>query len=157
MDTGIQVAALIVIASFAIDRVSGGTFFLLSLFEIWNRHFPDPATIEDPIQEQSALKRTKLAYYCLAGFLAAVLVFKFDISVLKALQVGDPLQHPWLDHLFSVLVLLGGSDQIAALLKSPHAGKAPEGASHQPIEVTGKLMLEDGGRQSPRSSRTGTG
>jgi hypothetical protein len=43
-----------------------------------------------------------------------------------------------------VLVLMGGSDQVATLLKAPHAGKALETTTRNPpIEVTGKLILED--------------
>jgi hypothetical protein len=148
MNTGIQVAAMIVIASFVIDRVTGGTFFLLSLSEAWSRHFPDLATVEDPTEKLQARKRTKLAYYLFVGVLATFFVVKFDISVLKALQLNGYADHPWLDHLFSILVLMGGSDQIATLLNSPHAGKAFEATSaSRPIEVTGKLTLEDGAKR----------
>ena len=48
MDSGIQVAAMIVIASFVIDRVTGGAFFVLSLFDGWNRIFPDPVHCRGP-------------------------------------------------------------------------------------------------------------
>jgi len=158
MDTGIQVAALIVIASFVIDRVTGATFFLLSLLDGWSRNFPDPATLDSPGERLAAQKRTKLAYYTFVGLLAAIFVFKFDIGVLRALQLGDYAQHPWLDHLFSILVLMGGSDQIAALLKSPHAGKALETTTpNKPIEVTGRLIVEDSAKHVGQRPRAGGG
>lgn len=154
MDTGIQVAAMIVIASFAIDRITGGTFFLLSLFDGWSRYFPDLATIEDPQAKFAAQKRTKLAYYIFVGLLATFFVIKFDIGVLKALQLNGYTEQPWLDRIFSILVLMGGSDQIAALLNSPHAGKALEtNSASRPIEVTGKLTLEDGAKHAARPPR----
>ncbi len=154
MDTGIQVAAMIAIASFVIDRVAGGTFFLLSLFDGWSRYFPDLATVEDPKERLEARKRTKLAYYIFVGALATFFVLKFDIGVFKALQLHGFADEPWLDRIFSILVLMGGSDQIATLLNSPHAGKTLETApSSKPIEVTGKLTLEDGARRPAHPPR----
>jgi len=142
MDSGIQVAATIVIASFVIDRVTSGTFFVLSLFDGWNRIVPDPSMVADPRQKSAAQKHATLVYYIFVAVLATVLVYTFDIRILEALNVKWAV--PSSDRIFSVLVLMGGSDQVAALLKVPHAGKLPEAtAKNQPIEVTGKLTLED--------------
>jgi hypothetical protein len=151
MDSGIQVAAMIVIASFVIDRVTGGTFFVLSLFDGWNRIFPDPAIVENPGDKFAAQKRSKIIYYTFVAMLASIFVYTFNIGVLKALKLGGI--ELWMDQIFSVLVLMGGSDQIAALLKAPHAGKALETTTRNPpIEVTGKLILEDrADRIPPRS------
>ena len=142
MDSGIQVAAMIVIASFVIDRVTGGTLFVLSLFDGWNRIVPDPATLDDPRSRLAAQKRATIVYYLFVAILASVLVLTFDIRVLEALGINWAV--PLSDQVFSVLVLMGGSDQVAALLKAPHAGKSLETTrKDQPIEVTGKLILED--------------
>ena len=151
MDTSIQVAAMVVIASFVIDRVAGGVFFLLSLFGFWNRRFPDPAAIQDASLKLAAQKRQKLVYYSFVAALAAAIVIQFDLRVLQALQLEVFTPAPWQDSLFSILVLMGGSDQIAALLKSPHAGKAVEVApAQQPIEVTGRLTLDDSDASASR-------
>ncbi len=141
MDTGIQAAALIVIASFVIDRISGGVFFLLSMAGIWSADTP------------GAQNRSKLAYYVFAGILAAVFIFTFKISMLAALKIGseDMYLQP-LDIAFGILVLMCGSDQVATLLKSPYAGKAPATPpAEKPIEVTGKLTLvEQAGQRASR-------
>jgi hypothetical protein len=141
MDTGIQAAALIVIISFAIDRISGGVFFLLSMAGVWSTETP------------GAQNRAKLAYYVFAGILAAVFIFTFKISMLAALKIGseDMYLKP-LDIAFGILVLMCGSDQVATLLKSPHAGKAPDTRpAEKPIEVTGKLTLvEQAGQRAAR-------
>jgi hypothetical protein len=148
MDSGIQVAAMIVIASFVIDRVTGGALFVLSLFDGWNRIVPDPATIDDPRLRLAAQKRATIVYYVFVATLAIVLVYTFDIRVLEALGINWAVETS--DRLFSVLVLMGGSDQVAALLKTPHAGKALESTRKaQPIEVTGKLYLEDRADRTP--------
>ena len=158
MDTSIQVAAMVVIASFVIDRVAGGVFFLLSLFPFWNRWCPDPATVSDANEKLTAQKNRKLLYYSFVALLAAVIVAQFDLRVLDALQLRGVKPGPWQDALFSVLVLMGGSDQVAGLLKSPHAGKAVDlSATQKPIEVTGKLTLDDGGAHATKTSRTAGG
>lgn len=144
MDASIQVAAMVVIASFVIDRVAGGVFFLLSLLGFWNRRFPDPAGIQDATLKLAAQKRQKLIYYSFVAALAGAIVIEFDLRVLQALQIEGFTPRAWQDRLFSILVLMGGSDQISALLKSPHAGKTVEVTpAQQPIEVTGRLTLDD--------------
>ena len=148
MDSGIQVAAMIVIASFVIDRVTGGTLFVLSLFDGWNRIVPDPATVDDPRLRLASQKRATIVYYLLVALLAIVLVTTFDIRVLEALGIDWAV--PWSDRVFSVLVLMGGSDQVAALLKTPHSGKAlPTAKIDRPIEVIGKIVLEDRADRMP--------
>jgi hypothetical protein len=54
-------------------------------------------------------------------------------------MASDPL----LDTFLTGIVLVGGSDRIAALLKLPGAPDA-ERAAPPPIQITGKLTLEDG-------------
>ncbi len=158
MDTSIQVAAMVVIASFVIDRVAGGVFFLLSLFGFWNRWFPDPATIPDAGQKLAAQKRQKLVYYSFVAVLAAAIVTEFDLRVLEALQLKGFTARPWQDSLFSILVLMGGSDQVAGLLKSPHAGKAVDVTSTQkPIEVTGRLTLDENAAHATKTTRSSGG
>jgi len=155
MDTSIQVAAVVVIASFVIDRVAAGVFFLLSLLGGWNRMFPDPATIQDASAKLAAQKRQKLVYYTFVAALAVTIVVSFELRVLQALAITGFEPAPWQDMFFSVLVLMGGSDQIAALLKSPHAGKGVElAAPPKPIEVTGRLTLDENAARATRSGNS---
>jgi len=152
MDTGIQAAALIVIVSFAIDRICGAVFFLLSVFDVWGAKAMEGDAAVSTEEARAAQQRTKLAYFTLAGVLAAIVVFTLRISMLEALHVGEDMQHTWLDALFGILVLMCGSDQVATLLKSPHAGKALDTpAAKKPLEVTGTLTLvEHAGRRETR-------
>ena len=152
MDTSIQVAAMVVIASFTIERVAAGVFFILSLFDGWNRLFPDSAAESDASSGMTTQKVQKLAYYAFVAVLAAVIVWTFDIQVVRSLQLQGVSVRPSLDHLFSILVLLGGSDQIAELLKSPAPGKNIESATKtRPVEVTGTLTLDE---RTARALRT---
>ena len=150
MDTGIHAAALIVIVSFAIDRISAGVFFLLSMAGVWSTDTPG-ASAGSP-EARGAQDRARLAYYVFAAVLAAAFIFTFKISMLAALNIGEGWRHQPLDIAFGILVLMCGSDQVATLLKSPHAGKAPGTRSaERPIEVTGKLTLvEQGGQRTTR-------
>jgi hypothetical protein len=66
---GISALAVILIASFAIDRIVTGLLFLLSFLERWERAFPDPATVEDTLARVRAEKKQKLGYFIFAALL----------------------------------------------------------------------------------------
>lgn len=58
--------------------------------------------------------------------------------MLTALGIhSDPL----IDTLLTGVVLVGGPDRITGLLKAP--GAEPQKEEPQPIEITGKLILEE--------------
>ena len=65
---GISAIAIILIASFAIDRIVTGSLFLLSFVKYWTKYFPDPATLQ-PDARLAAERMLKLAYFGLSGFL----------------------------------------------------------------------------------------
>ena len=141
---GITAIAAILIASFAIDRFVTGLLFLLSLIKPWNRLFPDPALETDPVARSTAEKKRKLIYFSLAAFLAmGVLVGYGNVSILAA--VGFSTINPLLDRILTGLILIGGADRVADILKWGTAGGAssPSSTSSSPIEITGKLVLED--------------
>ena len=60
-------------------------------------------------------------------------------------QVSDALPvPPWLDPAVTWVVLMGGADRIAAFVKLPAGGGGAPKAEEQPIEVRGRLTLDDG-------------
>jgi hypothetical protein len=134
---GVTAIALILIASFAIDRIVTATMFVLSFA------FPalDPGSIEGPGARASAEKLYKLVYVTIAGVLALVVVAHYGgVRILSALGMASD---PMLDTILTGIVLVGGSDRIAGLLKLPGAPDA-ERAAPPPIQITGRLTLEDG-------------
>ena len=133
---GVTAIALILIASFAIDRIVTAALFLLSFVIPWL----DPGSVESLGARARAEKLYKLVYVTIAGVLAVGVVAQYGgIRLLSALgMASDPL----LDTLLTGIVLVGGSDRIAALLKLPGAPDAER--APPPIQITGKLTLEDG-------------
>lgn len=135
---GVTAIALILIASFAIDRIVTATMFVLSFAIPWL----DPGSIESPGARASAEKMYKLVYVTVAGVLAVVVVAHYGgVRILSALGMAPD---PVLDTILTGIVLVGGSDRIAALLKLPGASNGEHAAPPPPIQITGRLTLEDG-------------
>ena len=138
---GISAIAIILIASFAIDRIVTGSLFLLCFVKYWTKYFPDPATLQ-PDARLAAERKQKLAYFGLSGILGIALLSGY--GKLRIFSVsGFPDVPAWLDTVVTGLILVGGADRMAALL----SGGSPFGEQktpHQPIEISGKITLEDG-------------
>ena len=140
---GMNAIVLIVIASFAVDRVVGGILFMLSFNRRWRVWFPAPLTVDEAARPM-AERRLKLIYFTLAGIIGtAVLAYFGQVRVL--LSLGVPAK-PAFDVIVTGLVLMGGADKVADLLKlaqgKPNAGAA---ASPRPLEITGTLTLQQPG------------
>ncbi len=137
---GVNAIALVLIASFAIDQIVSGILFLLSYSREWNRRFPDPALLEGE-GRTAAEKKRKVVYFVFAGAIGTVVLAYFgQVRVLTSL--GVPAS-PFLDVLLTGLILMGGSDRVADLLKM--GGGRPDGEktpSARPIEIRGTLTLE---------------
>jgi len=143
---GISAIAVIFIASFAIDRIVTGLLFLMSFVQPWRRAFPDPGTISEVTQRIQAERRQKLSYFVLAGILGILVLGWFGKIRIFSVS-GFPNIDPVLDTIVTGLILVGGSDRIAAILKMSDL-KGQSKSSPQPIEITGRLTLEE-----PRSGR----
>lgn len=141
MDSGITVAAILVVASFAIDRVVSALLFLLSFFAPWRSVFPEPQLLTNGAEKYRARKIQKLLYFVLAAFGAAVLVAKFpEFMLLKKLGFTYSSGQEFWDRVFTVIALIGGADRIAELADSP--GSAGRTQS-EPLEITGTVILEE--------------
>ena len=149
---GVSAIAVVLIASFAIDRIVTGSLFLLSFLPAWSRIFPDPKLFEDDdtVARARAQKKQKLLYFALAGLLAIPLLAWFG-GVRIFSVIGFPEINPILDTIITGLILVGGSDRVAAIMRMMGgASGAAEKSEARPIEVTGKLVLEDETRKAVR-------
>src|ERR1700686_722992 len=151
--------AWIALLSFGIDRIVTGILFLLSFASAWNRRFPEPALIDDSPSRFQAEKKRKLIYFAFAGILAlAVLSFPTNLRVLKALGVkptpvmtapppaenqSDPLSFRALDFLLTGLILLGGAEGIARLLRLPSVVPSSATSETKPLEISGKITVDE--------------
>lgn len=146
MDAGLLIA-MIVVASFVIDRIAAATFFLLSFSSAWDRWFPDPRFITEERAKAAAERRLKLIYYCFVGALALIITQAWDMRILSQLKL--PAGSPFVDWLFTAIVLMGGSGQIAELLRAPHTGKLPAQAP-EPLKIAGSITLHDAAPEAIR-------
>lgn len=136
---GISVAVMIVIAAFAIERISGALLFLLAYVPAWNEFMPDTRLAAGEPERIKLEQRHKLASVLIAGALALFIVWRFKIGVLASL--GLQVEFLW-DALFTAVVLIAGSDQIRGLIKGGEGARAAP-PPPEPIHVTGSLILRD--------------
>jgi hypothetical protein len=149
---GVSAIVVIVIASFAIDRIVTGLLFLLPFIKPWSRAFPDPSTYKDALEYANAVKRQKLIYFIFAGILGGVIVYFGDLRIFYALGftgdkegfTGDKgnILNNILNYTITGLILIGGSDRIASVILKSSGTPGAEKVSQSPIQITGRLVLE---------------
>ncbi len=138
--SGLTVIAMVLIGSFVIDRLTSALIFLLSFSPGWSRRFVDGTLAADSVARSAAERKQKLMYFVFAIAIAILLVLAYpQMLVLKSLGIQGNV---WADRFFTLLVLVGGSDRIAAILGSPGSVRG-EKPAETPIRVSGTLMLED--------------
>ena len=143
MDNAVSLAAMIIVASFGIERIATGTFFLLEFIPGVKGLTGDNAVGKAPVSRVG-----RLAFYGLVGAMAALVVsFYPELRVLTRLGITSH-PHPLFDPAFTTIVLMGGSDRIAALSKPSSAGAKT--TKPRPVEVVGTLRLEDDSRKDVR-------
>ena len=137
---GISIIALILIGSFAIDRIVRGLLFVLSYWKRWASWVPDP---NDPATPTAQRKHHQLAYFCFAACLGVVALGWYGgVRVFSAL--GFFGVDPILDTLITGLILVGGADRTEAILGALGAGGAEAAGSRDsaPIQITGTLVID---------------
>ncbi|MEK6324251.1 MAG: hypothetical protein AABN33_21645 [Acidobacteriota bacterium] len=152
---GVSVLALIVVASFVIDRVVSGVLFVASLAHI----VPDPERADSVTKRAGAEKMYKLVYFILAGLLVvAVLVYFPDVRILKAMGVQGIT--PILDKLVTGLLLVGGAERLSQFIQTPGSGQKSESKPEPPlppIRIEGTLMLIRSSEQTRQLRTTRAG
>jgi hypothetical protein len=138
---GISAIAVILIGSFAIDRIVYGLTFALGFLPVWSKRFPDPDTRAGE-DRRNAERRQKLTYFCFSALLAILLCFYGNLRIFRASGVQD--MPGWLDALVTGLVLIGGADRVAGFL---NVGGGEHKPAPQPIQITGKITVDQSASQ----------
>ena len=152
---GVSAIAVILIASFGIDRIVTGLLFLLSFIKPWDRVFPHPSKAHDSMERTNVERKHKLVYFVIAGILGVVvLAFIGEVRIFHAL--GFTETNYILDSIMTGLILMGGSDRVAEILKlMPGDASGAKTTESRPIEITGRLILEDEkGKQIVKEQKT---
>jgi len=134
---GISTVTAIGVASFAIDRIVTAAMFLLSMVGLASEPGTAPAqTLAD--------RRSRLLYYLLSSALVGLFLRSYpEVGILSTLGLvpTSGMQLGLVDRFLTFIVLVGGADRISAFMKP---GKdAPDEARPRPLEVTGRLILEE--------------
>jgi hypothetical protein len=147
--SGFSILVFIFILSLVLDRVVKAMLFLLSFVKFWAKLFPDPRVVDDNKKKVRAEKMQKLLYAVLVGSLGAFIVtMSDDVRLIKLLLIGRGEENPseLLDIIVTTVTLIGGSDLIGKLLQVSgisDIGAGAASATPKPIEITGKLVLEN--------------
>src|SRR5438093_9834667 len=103
---GVTAIAMIVIISFAIDRIVTATLFVLSLVA---PSF-DPDTVDVPTRRKRAERIQRPLYVVLAGLLGIFVVARYgNVRILSALGIETDSM---LDIILTGIILVEGSDRI---------------------------------------------
>ena len=149
--SGLDMIVVLFVVSFALDRVVNGILFVLSWVKPWARLVPDPRTVEPAEDKVAAERRFKLAYFAVAAALAILAMGIWgNVRLFQGLNQSVPAT---LDILVTAVILIGGSDFIGKLLQLGGLG-SDDAASSRPVEITGKLILEDSGKRIDTDSST---
>lgn len=135
---GVSVAVMVLLAAFAIERLTSGILFLLC----WAKVVRNPG--EQAPGAGEAANKYRMAYFVVASVLSLVLLIAYPkVRILLALGGTDgTLLDRFFDTLLTAIVYVGGADRISALFKDSPAGAGARPAQ-PPITVTGKLELTD--------------
>jgi len=142
----VSVTAMLVLAAFALERVTTGVLFLLSFYGPWKARFPEPARVADADASSDAERRNRLAYFTLAGSMALLVVLLSpEIRVLYAMDMTAPAI---LDVGLTWLVLVAGSDRIGDLVQDRRIGAVEK--PPKPIQIEGRVTLVDSPEAKPQ-------
>jgi hypothetical protein len=145
---GGNVLVLILVLSFAIDRVVAATFFLLSYLKPWQQWFPDPlCAVGDPVLQARYERNQHLLRTGFAVAIALLIaVLNEHVRLLAALgiqnQIGIAILGDAVDIFITTIVLVAGSDVLGRLMDISGRGMDSQ-AAQSPIEITGTLVLKD--------------
>jgi len=138
---------LILVLSFAADRLAKGLLFVLGLLPFWARWFPDPDSIREPARRSRVRTRRLVVYTLVVGSIAGTAIWFFpEIRIIELLS--GPRTHAFIDIVVTLVVVMGGSDLVSRIVQVAGIGEGGGGSAgggrHEPIEINGRLTLENG-------------
>lgn len=151
---------LILVLSFAAERLVKGVLFLLGFAPWWRRRFPDPLSFPDSLSRARAHQRMQIVSTIMIALVTGAAVWQFEDLHILRLLVGDGANR-WIDMGVSLLVVMGGSEMIGKLVAISGLGEDLGGAragmtstaagapGSDPIEITGRLVLESDLNHAP--------
>jgi len=147
-----SVLVLIMVLSFAADRVARAIMLTLRLIPAWTRRFPDPLnfTKDQELERARARRRLDIAYTLVVGAIATAAIYAFpDLHIIRMLTRADVPAA--IDIAVTVIVVMGGSELLAKIVQlsglgdaamAPTAQAASGSGRSDPIEISGRLIVE---------------
>jgi len=138
---------IILIASFGIDRIVTGLFFLLS-YSPELRTLLDPDSLADPEARAAARRSYRLIYAVVSSYLGIVVVagvMGIRLSKIAGLDLdtsAGPVINSLMDIVITGLLLAGGAERLAEALKL--YGVKESKPAQAPIEISGRVVIEQG-------------
>lgn len=137
---------LILVLSFAADRLAKAILFLLALLPMWSKRFPDPRLIRERERQVHVKNRLLLIYSVLVATIAGTAIWMFpELRIIEMLS--GPRTHAAIDIVVTVIVVMGGSDLVGRLVQVSGIGEVTTTSSpsgrNEPIEINGRLVLEN--------------
>src|SRR5438105_3757337 len=140
-------AMLVVISSFAVDRIVSLVLFGVSVPKSWRKTFPDPELMEEGAKKRAAMRTRRMWYFCFAAILTIPIVIGAKIRIFKLLGIIGAEDDPAVivaDILVTTLVFVAGADRLADLIK-----KHAPAEKHEGIEVYGTLTINGEKKEAP--------
>lgn len=133
--------ALVSIASLVIDRLGSGALLVFS----FSKRFPDPQMADTPAARAAKERTLRMWSWAVALVLAALVVTFFEsVRILGALGLDA---RPGVDPVLTAITLASGADFVRSVLGVKGAAESPA-ESPKPLEVTGKLVLEEADKKA---------
>lgn len=151
MDLGaVNVVVLILFISFAIDRITTGLMFVLSLMPFWHKYFHESTPEANAKNGTDSEKLYRVFYFIIATFLAIIAIMYFNMSVIREddssthigvlFALGMKDISLTVDTVVTALVLVASSDFLGRLIEKSGAYDKTE-LQGQTIQVKGELTL----------------
>ena len=134
MDDTAKLIAIVLLASFAIERIIAGLSYLIDSARLYKLQHPAAAKLR-------AKHQRKLALVVVAALLAVAVVKVADLRILRTLNLGQvPLEF---DFALTWLVLFAGADKVRDFLQGAGGG-ASAGASETSEVPAFRIVVDDG-------------
>ena len=131
MDETAKLVAIVALAAFATERILAAVNYLMN------------AARFSRVRSGAAVKlrsreRRKLVLTILGGVIAAVIVDRADLRILRVLKIGDV--HPYVDMALTWLIVFAGADKVHSFV-SPDSAGGGGGKDEAPVV---RVKIDDG-------------